>query len=173
MQFLISQAAEVLTQTPGVLRALLGVKSEAWLAARKTPDSFTPIDVLGHLVHCERTDWIPRVRLMLEHGDTKPFEPIDRFGHRSWMAGMSVARLLDEFAGLRQRNVEELLGLKLTEEQLNLPGLHPELGKVALKNHLASWVVHDLGHIDQIVKSMANEYRAEVGPWRSFLAILN
>jgi hypothetical protein len=173
MQFNLSQGIEVLTQTPAVLSALLRGKSAAWLNARKTPESFSPIDVLGHLMHGELTDWIPRVRIILEQGDTRAFEPFDRFAFQPLIAGKTVDELLDEFAVLRQQSLQALRELGVGEEQLALPGLHPELGPVTMGNHLANWVVHDLGHIAQVVKAMASEYRDAVGPWRAYTTILD
>ena len=173
MQFHLDQGIEVLTQTPAVLTALLQGKSAVWLNARQTPESFTPLDVLGHLIHGEITDWIPRVRLILEHRDTQPFEPFDRFGFQAWIAGKTVDELLNEFAAQRRQSLDALRELGVTEEQLTLPGLHPEFGRVALSNHLAAWVVHDLGHIAQIVKTMADEYRDAVGPWFAYTTILH
>jgi len=173
MQFQLDQAIEVISDTPAVLNTLLRGKSAAWLDARKSPDSFSAMDVLGHLIHGEKTDWIPRVRIMLEHGDARTFEPFDRFGFHESIAGKPVGELLDEFTRLRRQSLETLKGLNLTEEQFALPGMHPELGAVTLGNHLANWAVHDLGHIAQIVKTMASEYRDAVGPWRVYTSILD
>jgi hypothetical protein len=173
VQFDLDQAIEVLTGTPAVLSALLRGKSPAWLNAKRTPDSFSALDVLGHLIHGEKTDWIPRVRIILEHGDTRTFEPFDRFGFHDSIAGKTVDQLLEEFSHLRRESLETLQGFHLTEEQFALPGMHPELGPVTLGNHLATWVVHDLGHIAQIVKTMACEYRDAVGPWRAYTSILD
>jgi hypothetical protein len=172
MQFQMEQGVEVLGQTPGALDALLRGKSAEWLNARKTPDAFSPLDVLGHLSHAEMTDWIPRVRMILEHGETRAFEPFDRFAFQGLIAGKTVGELLDEFAALRRESLETLHGLGVGEEQLGLPGLHPDLGRVTLGELLATWVIHDLGHIAQIVKTMAGEYREAVGPWRAYLSIL-
>jgi len=173
MQFHVDEGIEVLTQTPAVLSALLRGKSAVWLNARKTPESFSPIDVLGHLMHGEMTDWMPRVHMILEHQDKRAFEPFDRFGFQSLIAGKSADELLDEFAEMRQQGLKTLRELGVTEEQLALPGLHPELGPVTLGNLLANWVVHDLSHIAQIVKAMAGEYRDAVGPWRAYTTILD
>jgi hypothetical protein len=173
MLFQIDEAVEVLVGTPSVLGTLLRGKSFAWLNARKTPDAFRAPDVLGHLIHGEKTDWIPRVRIILGHGDTEPFEPFDRFGFHTSIAGKTIDELLDEFAKLRSESLETLRSFNLTEEQLALPGKHPELGAVTLGNLLATWVVHDLGHIAQIVKTMAGEYRDAVGPWRAYTSILD
>jgi hypothetical protein len=173
MQFHMDEGIEVLAQTPAVLNALLRGKSAVWLNARKTPESFSPMDVLGHLMHGELTDWMPRVHLILEHRDTRTFEPFDRFGFESLIAGKSVDALLDEFVEMRRQGLKALDELGLTEEQLALPGMHPELGPVTMGNLLANWVVHDLGHIAQIVKAMAWQYRDEVGPWRAYTTILD
>jgi hypothetical protein len=172
MQFQIDQATEVLAQTPGVLDALLRGKSAVWLHARKTPEAFSALDVMGHLMHAEMTDWIPRVRMILEHGDSRAFEPFDRFGFQGLIAGKTVEELLDAFAGLRRQSLQTLHDLGVREEQLGLPGLHPELGRVTLGNLIATWVIHDFGHLAQIVKTMAGEYREAVGPWRAYLSIL-
>ena len=173
MEFRLDQAIEVLAQTPGVLSALLQEKSPAWLNCRKTPDSFSPIDVIGHLTHAEMTDWIPRVQLIVNHQNTMAFEPFDRFAFQSLIAGKTVEELLDAFAELRRRSLDTLADLGIGEQQLDLPGLHPDLGPVTLRNLLATWVVHDLGHIAQILKAMAGEYGDAVGPWRAYLKFLN
>jgi hypothetical protein len=173
MRFRLDEGIEVLAQTPDVLSALLRGKSAAWLNARKTPESFSPIDVLGHLMLGELTDWIPRVRIILEQGNARAFEPFDRFGFQELIAGKTVDALLDEFAQMRRQSLETLLSLDIREDQLGLPGLHPELGPVTMGNHLANWVVHDLGHIAQIVKAMAWQYRDETGAWRAYTTILD
>jgi hypothetical protein len=172
MQFQLDQTLEVLTQTPAVLDALLRGKSPAWLNARKAPASFSPMDVLGHLIEGERTDWIPRVHIILGSQEDRTFEPFDRFSFRLSIAGKSVDELLDEFAELRRLNLQTLSELDVGEQQLDRTGIHPDLGPVTLRNLLATWVVHDLGHIAQILKAMSNEYREEVGPWRNYLSIL-
>jgi len=173
LQFELDQAIEVLTQTPGVLDALLRGKSPAWLNCRKTPDSFSPIDVIGHLMHAETTDWIPRVQVILSDQDKKVFEPFDRFAFQSIIAGKSVEELLEAFAELRRQSLHTLGKLGIGEQELDLTGLHPDLGPVTLSNLLATWVVHDLGHIAQILKAMAGEYRDAVGPWRAYLTFLD
>jgi hypothetical protein len=173
MELHLNQGLEVLTQTPNVLSAMLRGKSDAWLNARKTPESFNSLDVLGHLIHGEITDWIPRVRMILEHGDTQAFEPFDRHGFQELIVGKSVNQLLDEFAELRRQSLHTLTKLGIGEEQFKLPGKHPELGAVTLGNLLATWVVHDLGHISQVTKIMASEYREAVGPWRAYTTILD
>ena len=173
MQFELDQSREVLSQTPAVFSALLKGKSVEWLQARKTPDAFSAIDVLGHLMHAEMTDWMPRVHLILENRDAKPFDPFDRFAFQPLIEGRSLGELLAEFARLRQQSLDDLDRLDIGEVELDLPGLHPALGPVTLRNLLATWVVHDLGHIAQVVKTMANEYRDAVGPWRAYTTILD
>jgi hypothetical protein len=173
MQFHVDEGIEVLAETPSVLRALLQGKSAPWLNARKTPESFSPLDVLGHLMHAEMTDWIPRVRMILEHRDSLAFEPFDRFAFQGLIAGKSVDELLSEFAELRRKSLQTLRELGVRDAQLALPGMHPELGAVTLGNLLATWVIHDQGHIAQVVKTMAGEYREAVGPWRAYLSILD
>ncbi len=172
MEFRLEQGLEVLSQTPSVFDALLRGKSDVWLNARKTPESFSSLDVLGHMMHGEFTDWIPRVRMILEHGDTREFEPFDRFGFRELIAGKSVDELLDEFAALRRESLLSLAEFDVREDKLALRGVHSDLGAVTLGNLLATWVVHDLGHISQVVKIMAGEYRDAVGPWRTYTTIL-
>jgi hypothetical protein len=178
MQFQMNQALEVLTQTPDVLRSLLGQKSAVWTNARRTPESFSAIDVLGHLMFAEQTDWMPRVHMIVDNQNLddqhkQTFKPFDRFGFQSLIAGQSTGQLLDEFARLRTESLDDLRHLNLDEAQLSLPGRHPELGQVTLGNLLSAWVVHDLGHIGQIVKTMACEYGAEVGPWYAYTTILH
>ena len=173
MRFQIDEALEVLTTTPDVLNAMLRGKSAPWLHCRKTPDAFSPADVVGHLSHGERTNWMPRVNAILKHQDTIAFDGFDRFAFRPLIENKSIDELLDEFASLRNQSLAALNALHLSDDHLSLPGKHPDLGAVTLGNLLATWVVHDLGHISQIVKAMANEYRDAVGPWRAYTTILS
>ena len=156
---------------PAVFDALLRGKSPGWLNCRKSPEAFSPIDVLGHLILADTTDWLPRIHIILEAQAT-PFSPFDRFAFQPIIAGKSISALLDEFATLRHQNLQTLTSLDLTEAHLNLPGTHPELGPVTLHNLLATWAVHDLNHIQQIVRTLSNEYREAVGPWQAYLSIL-
>ncbi|HSY36063.1 MAG TPA: DinB family protein [Acidobacteriaceae bacterium] len=172
MRFQLDQSIEVLAHTPAVLDALLRGKSDAWLHCRKSPEAFSPVDVIGHLMHADETDWLPRARLILEGAHT-PFAPFDRFDFQRLIANKSIDTLLDDFATLRTQSLQTLTALNLTEAQLNLPGTHPELGPVTLRHLLATWVVHDLNHIQQIVRTMSNEYREAVGPWQAYLSILH
>ena len=173
MTFHLDQAIEVLAQTPTVMNALLRDKSSVWLNSREAPGTFSPLDVIGHLMLADMTDWIPRVHMILQNQDARAFEPFDRFAFQTLIAGKPPGRLLDEFAELRQRNIQTIVDLDIGEATLNFPGLHPELGRVTLSQLLATWVVHDLGHIAQVVKAMSSEYRDVVGPWRQYLNILN
>jgi hypothetical protein len=173
MQFELNQATTMLAGTPAVLDAMLRHQSPAWLNARKAPEAFSPLDVLGHLIHAEKTDWIPRVRIILEHGESRAFEPFDRFGFHDLTAGKDVGQLLDLFASSRRECLQALSDLSVGEADLSLYGVHPEQGRVTMRELLAAWVVHDLGHIAQIVKTMAGEYREAVGSWRSYLSILD
>jgi hypothetical protein len=173
MQFKLDQSIDVLAHTPSVLDALLRGKSSAWLNCRKSPEAFSPIDVVGHLMLADETDWLPRVRMILAGHTHTPFEPFDRFDFQRLIAGKSIDSLLNDFATLRSQSLQTLTSLHITEEQLDLPGTHPEFGPVTLRNLLATWVVHDLGHIQQIVKTMSNEYREAVGPWHAYLSILH
>jgi hypothetical protein len=172
MQFQPAQATEILSQTPFTLDALLRHKSPAWLNARKSPEAFSALDVLGHLSLAETTNWIPRIRLILA-GDLTPFPPFDRFAFQPLIANKSVADLLNTFASLRRESLRTLQSFNLTEAQLDLPGTHPQFGPITLRNQLATWAVHDLGHTNQILKTFAHEYNEAVGPWQAYLSILH
>ena len=165
MNFDLDRSVDVLRQTPATFRALLGGLDERWIRATEGPETFSPFDVLGHLIDGEETDWIPRARIILAQGPDVTFEPYDRFRHYARNVGRSLSSLLAEFARLRADNLELLASWKLTSRELELPGQHPSLGRVTLRELLAAWVVHDLGHTHQIVKAMAFQYRADVGPW--------
>ncbi len=163
---------DLLRRTPGVLRELLGDCDDAWGRATEGPETFSPFDVVGHLIDGEETDWIPRAGIILAQGPDPVFEPYDRFRHRDRNAQLSLASLLEEFAGLRAANLEVLRSWHLTETVLDLPGRHPSLGHVTLRQLLAAWVVHDLGHIAQTARVMAKQYRGEIGPWEPFLPVV-
>jgi DinB superfamily len=172
MEFRLNEAIESLAATPATVDALLRGRQDAWVECRKGPGTFSPRDILGHLIFGEMTDWIPRARQILEGRGSSPFEPFDRFGHQRLVEGRPLGDLLDRFAVLRRESIEALGAFALDEQKLKMPGTHPELGPVTLRPLLATWVVHDLGHIAQLMRVMANEYRDEVGPWRAFLTIL-
>jgi hypothetical protein len=173
MQFELVHALEVLERTPATFRALLGGLSEVWTTPNEGPDTFSAFDNLGHLIHGERTDWIPRGRILLAQGSNRRFEPYDRFAHYRDSQGKSLAELLDEFASLRAENLAILRGWHLTDRELALEGEHPALGPVTLRQLLATWVAHDLGHVAQTTRVLAKQYREAVGPWRAYLPVLD
>jgi hypothetical protein len=172
MDFDVDLSVDVLARTPPTMHALLGGLTEPWTRGTEGPDTFSPFDVIGHLIDGEETDWIPRARLILARGANRRFEPYDRFRHRARNVGRSLPSLLDEFAELRAGSLALLRSWHLTAAELNLPGEHPSLGPVTLRQLLAAWVVHDLGHIAQTVRVMAKQYGSEVGPWVPFLPVL-
>src|SRR5213594_4825310 len=172
-QFSLERSIEVLSRTFPTLDALLRGVSDTWARGTEGPDTFSPFDVVGHLIDGEETDWIPRARIILAQGPDVRFEPYDRFRHRARNKGRSLESLLAEFARLRAANLELLRSWKLTARELELPGEHPSLGRVTLRQLLAAWVVHDLGHLAQTARVMAKQYRKAVGPWRAYLPILD
>lgn len=172
MKFQLDQAMEVLAGTPQVLRAMLENKSAEWVCSNYGPKTFSPFDVVGHLIHGDETDWIPRARMILEHGDAQAFEPFDRYAMFEDSKGKTIGELLDEFERLRRANIRQLRDLNLRADQMSLRGMHSALGGVTLGQLLATWVVHDLNHIAQIAKAMSFQYGSEVGPWREYLSIL-
>jgi hypothetical protein len=172
MEFRLDDAIPVLRRTPDVVRALLLDLPANWTSAVEGPGTWSPYDVVGHLIHGERTDWVPRVEHMLRHGDAVPFPPFDREAMFAASTGLSLAQLLETFATLRAENLGRLAALNLTSEDLSRRGLHPELGVVTMGQHLATWVAHDLGHVSQIVRVMAKQYSEAVGPWRAYLSIV-
>lgn len=172
MDLSLDAALEVLARTPETLRHMLGGLSPRWTEANEGPDTWSPGEVLGHLIHGEETDWIPRATMILSKGESQTFEPFDRFAQRDRFAGWSVERLLQRFAALRAGNLRTLEAWHLTPEQLALPGRHPELGRVTLAQLLSCWVVHDLGHVAQIARVMAKQYADAVGPWKEYLPVL-
>jgi len=172
VKFKLSEALEVLERTPATLRALLDDVSQPWEQGTEGPETFSPFDNVGHLVDGEETDWMVRARIILAQGANRRFEPYDRFRHKTRAAGKTLDLLLEEFARLRAENLETLRSWNLTEAQLDLRGDHPSLGPVTLRQLLAAWVVHDLGHIAQVARVLAKQYRAEVGPWVQYLPVL-
>ena len=172
MRFDLDHSVDLLRRTPATLLELLGDLHEAWSRATEGPETFSPFDVVGHLIDGEETDWIPRARIILARGPNPVFEPYDRFRHRGRNAERSLPSLLQEFAQLRAANLELLQSWHLTEVDLDLPGAHPSLGRVTLRQLLAAWVVHDLGHIAQVARVMAKQYREEIGPWVPYLPVV-
>lgn len=172
MQFDLDSALQILERTPKTLNALLRDLPENWARATEGPDTWSAYDVVGHLIHGEETDWLPRARVILDHGESKPFPPFDRFAQFEASRGKSLNLLLDEFAAARARSLAELAGLKLTPDSLGKEGRHPEFGAVTLGQLLSTWVVHDLDHLVQISRVMAKAYTDEVGPWRAYLRVI-
>jgi hypothetical protein len=169
--FDLAEAIAVLARTPDTLQVLLGGLPEGWIRAAEGEGTWAPYDVIGHLVHGERTDWLPRVRHILA-GDPRPFEPFDRTAQFLESQGKSPGELLDTFGELRRESLAALAAMQITSADLNRTGQHPALGEVSLQQLLATWVVHDLDHVAQIVRTMAKRYTAEVGPWSAYLSIL-
>lgn len=172
MQFDLTLSMEVLGRTPATLSALLNGLADPWVRGTEGPETFSPFDVVGHLVDGEETDWIPRARIILARGADPRFTPYDRFRHRTRNVGRSLDSLLAEFARLRSDNLTLLRSWRLTPAELELPGTHPSLGQVTLRQLLAAWVAHDLGHLAQVARVMAKQYRGAVGPWLPFLPVL-
>lgn len=172
MVFQLDQATDILRRTPPALEQLLAGLDDSLARNNEGTDTFSPFDVVGHLIDGEETDWIPRARIILGRGTNPRFEPYDRFRHLSRNRGRSLPSLLEEFQSLRTANLELLRSWNLGPEELALPGEHPALGPVTLRELLAAWVVHDLGHIAQIVRVVAKQYLLEVGPWVPYLPVL-
>lgn len=173
MDVTLSEINAVLSRTPGTLRALLEDLPEPWLEANEGEGTFSARDVVGHLIHAEKSDWVPRVILILSSGESQPFAPFDRFGFREEIHGKSMRALLSEFESIRSSNLAFLNGQSLTPSQLFLRGRHPELGSVTIAQLLATWAVHDLNHIGQVVRVMSKRASDAVGPWKAYLGILN
>lgn len=172
-RFAIEEAVAILARTPATLDALLRGLPDGWIAAHEGGETWSPFDVIGHLIHGERTDWMPRARMILEQGESRPFDKFDRFAQFSASAGRTLVSLLDEFATLRRDSLRELAALRLTEADLDRRGRHPELGGVTLRQLLATWTAHDLDHVVQISRVLARQYADEVGPWRAYLRIIS
>ncbi len=172
MQFTFHDALPVLQRTPAVLRAWLIDLPDSWTYSRKGTDTWSPYDVVGHLIHGERTDWIPRVRHILQHREAIAFAPFDRNAMLKDSQAFTMAELLTQFDRLRAESLRQLRDLNLTDRDLAMQGMHPELGRVTLSQLLATWVAHDLNHISQIARTMAYQYRDTVGPWTAYLSVL-
>lgn len=173
MDFDLTAGIAVLERTPHALRAMLAGLPLSWTDATEGPETWSPYVILGHLIQGERTDWIARARLILSQGPQRRFTPYDRSAQFQESRGKSLADLLDEFARLRAENLATLAGWRLTDAQLSLEGEHPEFGAVTLRQLLATWVAHDLGHVAQTARVMAKQYRRAVGPWRAYLPVMD
>lgn len=169
----LTEAVSVLERTPEAIAAMLRGLPDAWISAHEGGETWSPFDVVGHLIHGERTDWIPRVRMLLEHGEARAFEPFDRLAQFEASKGRTLDSLLDEFARLRSASLRELSALTLTGSDLERRGRHPAFGAVTLRQLLATWVAHDLDHVAQIARVLARQYTDEVGPWRAYLRIIS
>jgi DinB family protein len=173
MQHNLQHTMALLTRTPTALIALLHDLPEAWTLRNEGENTWSAFDIVGHLIHGERTDWMPRAKMILQFGETKTFEPFDRWGQERESKGKSLAQLLDEFARLRSENLSELRALNLRPEDLERRGRHPALGVVTLSQLLATWAAHDLTHLHQISRVMAHQYGEAVGPWNAYLGVLH
>ena len=173
MDFQLDEGLAILERTPATFRALLSGLPETWTTPNEGSATFSAYDNVGHLIHGERADWIPRARIILAQGGNRRFEPYDRFAQVRESQGKSLSVLLDEFGHLRQENVATLRSWNLSERELALEGEHPEFGPVTLRQLLATWVAHDLGHLAQTTRVMAKQYRDAVGPWRAYLPVLD
>ena len=173
MRFAPDDAIPILRRMPAVLRALLSDVPEPWVRGTEGPDTWSPFDIVGHLIHGERTDWMVRTDILLKHGEARAFTPFDRFAQFEASRGKTLAELLDTFAELRAANLQRLESLQLGPEDLLRRGRHPELGPCTLSELLATWVVHDLSHLTQIARVMGKQYLEAVGPWRAYLPMLD
>jgi hypothetical protein len=172
MRYDLASSMDVLRRTPATLRALLDGLGDSWTRSNEGPDTFSPFDVVGHLIDGEETDWMPRARIILSRDSEAAFAPYDRFRHYARNRDRTLVSLLDEFARLRAANLERLASWNLGDAELDLRARHPSLGPVTLRQLLATWVAHDLGHIAQVARVMAKQYREEVGPWVQYLPVL-
>jgi hypothetical protein len=172
MEHNLQQTIALLSHTPAALDGLLRDLPEAWTLRNEGENTWNAFEVVGHLIHAENTDWMPRVKMIRQFGESRAFEPFDRQGHIEEDRGKRLEQLLDEFSRLRSENLRELSALNLRPEDLELRGRHPALGTVTLSELLATWAIHDLTHLHQISRIMAHQYRAEVGPWIQFLGVL-
>lgn len=173
MTFNLNKSIEILECTPNVLATFLNGLSDEWILTNEGEDTWSPYDVIGHLIHGEKTDWLVRVNLILSDNQNKTFAPFDRFAQFEESKGKTISALLKEFQELRGNNLSELKSKNITSDDLNKIGIHPTFGNVTLEQLLSTWVAHDLGHIAQIARVMAKQYKDEVGPWREFLPVLD
>ncbi len=173
MEFDLNQAMAVLERTPATLKTLLEGLPEAWTHENEGPDTWSPYDIIGHLIHGEKTDWIQRAQIILSDTDNKTFEPFDRFAQFKDSEGKSLTELLDTFEMLRFQNLKTLDAMNISSSDLDKEGVHPALGKATLRQLLSTWTIHDLGHINQISRVMAKQYKLQVGPWIEYLSVLH
>jgi hypothetical protein len=172
MEHKLEETIALLERTPASLDALLRGLPDVWTQRNEGEKTWSAFEVVGHLIHGEKTDWMSRARIILKSGNTKPFEKFDRLAQERDSKGRSLGELLDEFAQLRAENLKELRALNLKQEDLARPGLHPELGPVTMSQLLATWAAHDLTHLHQVSRIMAHQYREQVGPWTAYLGVM-
>jgi hypothetical protein len=171
-KFNLPDAIALLARTPAILDALLRGLPNTWVRGNEGKDTWSAFDIMGHLIVGERTDWMPRVRIILENGEARPFDPFDRFAQSRESQDKSLEQLLDDFARLRRENLIALQALNLQQQDLTRRGTHPALGVVTLSELLATWAIHDLTHLHQLSRVMAHQYRDAVGPWSAYLGVL-
>ncbi len=172
MNFNLNQSIQILSGTPEVIKSLLTGLPDDWIHNNEGPDTWSPFDIVGHLIHGEKTDWIPRARIILSDLKDKTFVPFDRFAQFENSQGKTLDQLLSEFKQLRQENIRILETMQIDEEKLQMKGTHPDFGEVSLKQLLATWTVHDLSHIHQMTRVLGKNYRSEAGPWKAYISIL-
>ncbi len=172
MEYNIEKGIEILERTPEVLRTFLSGLSNEWIDNNEGPDTWSPYDIVGHLIHGERTDWMQRMEKILAETGDKTFEPFDRFAQFRESQGKTLNQLLDEFEAIRRQNIAMLINKQLQPADLNKKGDHLSLGEVTLSQLLSTWVAHDLGHIAQIARVMAKQYQTEIGPWIAFMPVM-
>ena len=171
--FVMQEAVAILSRTPLALNALLRDLPDEWILAHEGGETWSPFDVVGHLIHGERTDWLQRAQIILKHGEARDFDKFDRLAQFTESRGRTLAALLDEFAVLRQSNLRALDALHITDPDLDRQGRHPAFGVVTLRQLLATWVAHDLDHVMQISRVLGRQYAEEVGPWRAYLRVIS
>ena len=172
MEIELADITDLLNRTPRALKELLHGLPKTWIESNEGQNTWSPFDVVGHLIHGERVNWIPRARMILEFGEGKVFEPFDRFAQFEASQGKTIGTLLEEFEGIRQENIRTLKAMNLTLEDLQKFGNHPEFGRVTLSELLSTWAAHDLDHLVQISRTIAKGYKEAVGPWRAFLSVM-
>lgn len=172
MQFSLAHTIDIISRTPSVVRSLLAGLPDGWLFNNEGEGTWSPFDVVGHLIVCEKTDFIPRTELILSGKENRLMEPLDMQAHFVYGRGKTMEDLLKEFEKLRAENIQKLIDMKLTETDLQQTGIHPRIGEISLQNLLATWVVHDMGHLAQIARVLAKQYKEEVGTFNHFLTIL-
>jgi len=172
MEFTVETTTALLARTPGALSALLRDLPEEWTLRNEGGDSWSAFDIVGHLIHADRTIWLIRARTILEHGEAREFSPVDRFGQKEASKGKSLGQLLDEFTDVRAESLRELQELGLSAEDLVRHGLHPAFGTVKMSELLATWAAHDLNHLHQLARVMAVQYREAVGAWQAYLGVM-